>query len=83
MITARPVAGSGRSSSGCLVWRLLAARWLAAGCDSEPLRQLAELRRPDSRAVLELMPVALRSVGFDPPAAHAELVALPGRSATS
>lgn len=57
------------------LWPRLAARWLAAGFDSEPLRQLAGLRCDESHAALDLMPVALRSIGFDPSAADAEFVA--------
>jgi hypothetical protein len=50
-------------------WPRLAAHWLAAGFDSEPLRQLAGLRSWETGAALALMPAALRSIGFDPAAA--------------
>jgi hypothetical protein len=49
-------------------WPRLAARWLAAGFDSEPLRRLAGLRSGENRAAADLMPQALRSIGFDPSA---------------
>jgi hypothetical protein len=47
-------------------WPRLAARWLATGFDSEPLRRLAGLRSGENRAAVNLMPQALRSIGFDP-----------------
>ena len=50
-------------------WPMLAAKWLAAGYDSRSLHQLAKLRpaesgtaRPDA---LDLMPKAMRSIGFE------------------
>jgi hypothetical protein len=54
------------------LWPRQAARWLAAGFDSEPLRQLAGLRSGETHAALDLMPEALRSIGFDPAAADEE-----------
>jgi hypothetical protein len=51
------------------LWPHQAARWRAAGFDSEPLRQLAGLRRGEAHAALNLMPEALPSIGFDPAAA--------------
>src|SRR5260370_213946 len=51
------------------LWPHQAARWRAAGFDSEPLRQLAGLRRGEPHAALNLMPEAVRSIGFDPAAA--------------
>lgn len=56
-------------------WGSLAARWLAAGLDSEPLRELARLRPTETHAALALMPKALRSIGFDPAAADEEFTA--------
>lgn len=56
-------------------WPQLAARWLRAGFDSEPLRQLAELRPWETGAALVLMPEVLRSIGFDPAAADEEFAA--------
>ena len=57
-------------------WPELAAKWLAAGYDSQPLRQLAKLPAGDTRAmrqdVLDLMPKAMRSIGFDPAPADVE-----------
>jgi hypothetical protein len=56
-------------------WPMLAAKWLAAGFDSPLLRQLAKLRARDIRAAmhaLDLMPVAMRSIGFDPAPADEE-----------
>lgn len=53
-------------------WPGLAARWLAAGFDSESLRQLAKLRSWETGAALVLMPEALRSIGFDPAPAGEE-----------
>lgn len=57
-------------------WQALAAKWLAAGYDSQPLRQLAKLPPGDTRAVwqdvLDLMPKAMRSIGFDPAPADVE-----------
>ncbi len=47
-------------------WPRLAARWLVAGFDSEPLRRLAGLRSGEEWAAADLMPQALRSIGFDP-----------------
>lgn len=51
-------------------WPMLAAKWLAAGYDSPSLRQLAKLRTKDTTAArldaLDLMPKAMRSIGFDP-----------------
>jgi hypothetical protein len=51
-------------------WPMLAAKWLAAGFDSPSLRQLAKLRAGESRTmrldVLDLMPKAMRSIGFAP-----------------
>ena len=52
-------------------WPRLAARWLAAGFDSEPLRRLAGLRSGEYLAIADLMPQALRSIGFDPSAGAA------------
>jgi hypothetical protein len=69
------------------LWPKLAARWLAAGFDSESLRQLAQLQsgqyparhREDRHlaalAALDLMPEVLRSLGFDPSAADTEFTA--------
>jgi len=57
---------------------MLAAKWLAAGFDSPQLRQLAAFRAGDGAAlmhVLDLMPEALRSIGFDPAPADAEFTA--------
>ena len=55
---------------------MLAAKWLAAGYDSPSLRQLAKIRAGESRAVrldaLDLMPKALRSLGFEPSPGNAE-----------
>jgi hypothetical protein len=56
-------------------WPRLAAHWLAAGFDSEPLRQLAELQPWASQAALVLMPEVLRSIGSDPAASDEEFVA--------
>ena len=56
-------------------WPRLAAHWLAAGSDSESLRQLAGLRSGETGPALALMPEALRSTGFDPAAADEELAA--------
>jgi hypothetical protein len=56
-------------------WPGLAARWLALGFDSEPLRQLARLRSWETGAALALMPEALRSIGFDPAPAEEEFTA--------
>jgi hypothetical protein len=56
-------------------WPSLAAKWLAAGFDSESLRQLAQLRSNGTRAALALMPQALRSIGFDPAVADEEFTA--------
>jgi len=56
-------------------WSGQAAHWLAAGFDSEPLRQLAGLRPWETGAALVLMPEALRSIGFDPAAADEEFAA--------
>ncbi len=59
-------------------WPMLAARWLAAGFDSPLLRQLAEHETRDIRAamrVLDLMPEAMRSIGFDPAPADEEFAA--------
>ncbi len=53
-------------------WPGLAARWLAAGFDSESLRQLAKLRSWETKAALAVMPEALRSTGFDPAPAEEE-----------
>jgi len=50
-------------------------RRLAAGFDSEPLRQLAGLRSRETEAALALMPEALRSIGFDPAASDEEFAA--------
>ena len=57
------------------LWPHYAARWRAAGFDSEPLRQLAALRPGKTGAALDLLPEALRSIGFDPAAADAEYAA--------
>ena len=57
------------------IWPRQAARWLAAGFDSEPLRELAGLRSGETHAALDLMPEALRSIGFDPAAADEEFTA--------
>lgn len=57
---------------------MLASKWLAAGFDSEPLRQLAQLL--SALAALDLMPVALKSIGFDPAAAD-EVFTAPCQSA--
>ena len=57
------------------IWPRQAARWLAAGLESEPLRQLAALRPGEITAALDLMPEALRSIGFDPAVADEEFVA--------
>jgi hypothetical protein len=51
-----------------------AAHWLAAGFESELLRQLAGYRSQEAGA-LALMAQALRSIGFDPAAADAEFAA--------
>jgi hypothetical protein len=70
-------------------WPRLAAYWLAAGFDSEPLRQLAELQSREAgagqermfkalrtaQAALVLMPEALRSIGADPAPTDEEFVA--------
>jgi len=56
-------------------WPGLAARWLAAGFDSESLRQLAKLRSWETKAALAVMPEALRSTGFDPAPAEEEFTA--------
>jgi len=56
-------------------WPRQAARWRAAGFDSEPLRELAGLRPGNAGAALYLLPDALRSIGFDPAAADAEFAA--------
>jgi hypothetical protein len=56
-------------------WPSLATKWLAAGFDSESLRQLAQLRSTETRAALDLMPEALRSIGFDPATADREFTA--------
>jgi len=69
--------GPGRAAAGGLEdvplshWPRLAARWLAAGFDSEPLRRLAGLRSGEYLAIADLMPQALRSIGFDPSAGAA------------
>ncbi|MGH3209071.1 MAG: hypothetical protein ACRDNO_15050 [Trebonia sp.] len=69
-------------------WPKLAAHWLAAGFDSAPLRQLAELhsREPlagpermfedmrTAQAAILLMPEVLRSTGSDPAAADDQFV---------
>jgi hypothetical protein len=57
------------------LWPRQAARWLRAGFDSEPLRELAGLRPGSSGAALQLLPEALRSIGFDPAPADAEFAA--------
>jgi hypothetical protein len=57
------------------LWPQQAAHWLAAGFDSQPLRQLAALRPEETNAALDLMPEALRSIGFDPAIADEEFVA--------
>jgi hypothetical protein len=57
------------------LWPRYAAHWLAAGYDSEPLRQLAALRPGKTGAALDLLPEALRSIGFDPAPADAEYAA--------
>ena len=48
---------------------MLAAKWLAAGYDSPSLRQLAKLRIGETRAArldaADLMPRAMRSIGFE------------------
>ncbi len=57
-------------------WPMLAAKWLPAGFDSQSLRQLAKLRVGDNGAAfdaLDLMPEAMRSIGFDPGPADEEL----------
>jgi hypothetical protein len=60
-------------------WPMLAARWLAAGFDSPLLRQLAELRARDTidatMHALDLMPEAMRSIGFDPAPADEKFTA--------
>jgi hypothetical protein len=59
-------------------WPMLAAKWLAAGFDSPLLRQLAAFRVRDSTAlmhVLDLIPEAMRSIGFDPAPADGEFTA--------
>jgi len=59
-------------------WPMLAAKWLAAGFDSPLLRQLAESRAREIRAALDaldLMPEAMRSIGFDPAPADEEFAA--------
>jgi len=56
-------------------WPGLAGRWLAAGFDSESLRQLAKLRSWETKAALAVMPEALRSTGFDPAPAEEEFTA--------
>jgi hypothetical protein len=60
-------------------WPALAALWLAAGYDSPTLRQLAKLRTQRTGAmrldVLDLMPKALRSLGFEPGSADQEFIA--------
>ncbi len=56
------------------LWPRLAARWLAKGFDSGPLRQLAALQPGEAHAALDLMPVALRSIGFDPAVADDQFV---------
>ena len=55
-------------------WPGLAAHWLAAGFDSEPLRQLAEFQSWEMQAAILLMPEVLRSVGSDPGAADDQFV---------
>lgn len=59
-------------------WPALAALWLAAGYESAALRQLAKLRYERTGAgrleVIELMPKALRSLGFEPGSADQELI---------
>jgi hypothetical protein len=57
------------------LWPRQAAHWLEAGFDSEPLRQLAALGSQETSAALDLMPEALRSIGFDPGVADEEFVA--------
>lgn len=57
------------------LWPRQAARWLKAGFDSEPLRQLAGLRSWEIHAAPDLMPEALRSIGFDPAAGDQEWLA--------
>lgn len=59
-------------------WPMLAAKWLAAGFDSPLLRQLAGSRARDITAALDaldLMPAAMRSIGFDPAPADEEFMA--------
>lgn len=59
-------------------WPTLAKRWLAAGFDSPLLRRFAEFRPQDmaaAMAALDLMPEAMRSIGFDPAPADEEFAA--------
>jgi hypothetical protein len=54
---------------------MLAAKWLSAGYDSPSLRHLAKLPVREFGAAfdaLDLMPEALRSIGFDPAPADEE-----------
>lgn len=55
-------------------WPRLALHWLAAGFDSESLRQLAGLQPADMHAAIMLMPEVLRSIGCDPAAADDQFV---------
>ncbi len=56
-------------------WPMLAAHWLAAGFDSEPLRQLAGLGSRETEAARELMPGVLRSIGCELVDVEAEFAA--------
>jgi hypothetical protein len=59
-------------------WPMLAARWLTAGFDSPRLRQLAGFQARDIQtavSLLDLMPEAMRSIGFDPAPADGEFAA--------